>query len=207
MTPDGREGRNDMAKKAKSPEVNPPEEEKTPLEGEDSVAEKEPEAVPDAASEEKAAEENPAGKKEEPKKDPLAEEHERFLRLAAEYDNYRKRTQKEKEKTWSDAVEKTVVTLLPTLDNLERAVDAAEDRDGSLYKGVEMTLKMFREELKKLGVTAMDTKEGTPFDPRFHEAIMHEDDGSGENVIAETFQKGYLRKDTVVRPALVKTRG
>ena len=203
MTPDGREGRNDMAKKEKSPKAAPPEEEKTTLNGEASTDESTPETGPCDVSEEKAAEE----KKEEPKKDPLAEEHERFLRLAAEYDNYRKRTQKEKEKTWSDAVEKTVVTLLPTLDNLERAVDAAEDRDGSIYKGVEMTLKMFREQLEKLDVTAMDTKEGTPFDPRLHEAIMHEDDGSGKNVIAETFQKGYLRKDTVVRPALVKTRG
>ena len=196
-----------MAKKEKSPRETPKEEEKTPLNEETSAAENAPETGPDAATEEKAAEEKQSEKKEEAKKDPLAEEHERFLRLAAEYDNYRKRTQKEKEKTWSDAVEKTVSAVLPTLDNLERAVDAAEDREGSLYKGVEMTLKMFREQLEKLGVTAMDTKEGTPFDPRFHEAIMHEDDGSGANVIAETFQKGYIRKDTVVRPALVKTRG
>ncbi len=196
-----------MAKKEKAPHGTPPEKEKK-----EPVTEETPEKEQGAGNEpgnspekeEKTAGEPP---KAEEKKDPLAEEHERFLRLAAEYDNYRKRTQKEKEKTWSDAVEKTVAGLLPTLDNLERAVDAAEDRDGSLYKGVEMTLKMFREQLEKLDVTAMDTKEGTPFDPRFHEAIMHEDDGSGENVIAETFQKGYLRKDTVVRPALVKTRG
>ena len=196
-----------MARKEKSPHAVSPEEEKKPVNEEASAAESTPETASEAAPEERAAEENKNGKKEEAKKDPLAEEHERFLRLAAEYDNYRKRTQKEKEKTWSDAVEKTVQTMLPTLDNLERAVDAAEDRDGSFFKGVEMTLKMFREQMEKLGITAMDTQEGTPFDPRLHEAIMHEDDGSGKNVIAETFQKGYLRKDTVVRPALVKTRG
>ncbi|MBO4406097.1 MAG: nucleotide exchange factor GrpE [Clostridia bacterium] len=196
-----------MAKKEKPAGKPAPEEEKK-APGEETAPEtgpEEPEKTPPEESD--AAPENGEKKAPEEKKDPLAEEHERFLRLAAEYDNYRKRTQKEKDRMYADAVERTVVAILPTLDNLERAVDAAEDREGSFFKGVEMTLKMFREQLSKMDVNAMDTKEGTPFDPNYHEAIMHEDDGSGHNVVAETFQKGYLRKDTVIRPALVKTRG
>ncbi|MBR5742714.1 MAG: nucleotide exchange factor GrpE [Clostridia bacterium] len=196
-----------MAKKEKpTGKPSPEEEKKTP--GEETTPETGPEEPEKTSPEEpEAAPEGGEKKAPEEKKDPLAEEHERFLRLAAEYDNYRKRTQKEKDRMYADAVERTVVAILPTLDNLERAVDAAEDREGSFFKGVEMTLKMFREQLSKMDVNAMDTKEGTPFDPNYHEAIMHEDDGSGHNVVAETFQKGYLRKDTVIRPALVKTRG
>ena len=191
-----------MAKKIKdkeNPEVK--EEKVTP----------ETEAAEETAKEAEASAEEPREEKKEDKaaalEKELADEKDRFLRLAAEYDNFRKRTQKEKDRMYSDAVIKTAGELLPTLDNLERAVDAADDKENNFYKGVEMTLKMLKEEFGKLGITEIDSAPGTAFDPNVHEAIMHEDDGSGENVIAETFRKGYTREGTIVRPALVKTRG
>jgi len=144
-----------------------------------------------------------------PVKSELDEQKERYLRLAAEYDNFRKRSQKEKERMYTDAQIAAVKELLPSMDNLERAVGASteQDKDSALYKGLEMTLKQMKEQFSHLGVTEMDTAPGTAFDPNFHEAIMHDDDGSGETVIQETYSKGYLKGETVIRPALVKTRG
>lgn len=191
-----------MAKKIKDQE-NPEVKEEKVTEATEKAAEetKEAQAPAEEAKEEKKDDKVTALEKE------LADEKDRFLRLAAEYDNFRKRTQKEKDRMYSDAVIKTVGELLPTLDNLERAVGAAEDKEDNFYKGVELTLKTLKEEFTKLGVTEIDSNPGTAFDPNVHEAIMHEDDGSGENVIAETFRKGYTREGTIVRPALVKTRG
>ncbi len=191
-----------MAKKIKDQE-NPEVKEEKVTEATEKAAEetKETEAPAEEAKEEKKDDKVTSLEKE------LADEKDRFLRLAAEYDNFRKRTQKEKDRMYSDAVIKTVGELLPTLDNLERAVGAAEDKEDNFYKGVELTLKTLKEEFTKLGVTEIESAPGTAFDPNVHEAIMHEDDGSGENVIAETFRKGYTREGTIVRPALVKTRG
>lgn len=191
-----------MAKKIKDQE-NPEVKEEKVTEATEKAAEetKEAQAPAEEAKEEKKDDRVTSLEKE------LADEKDRFLRLAAEYDNFRKRTQKEKDRMYSDAVIKTVGELLPTLDNLERAVGAAEDKEDNFYKGVELTLKTLKEEFTKLGVTEIDSNPGTAFDPNVHEAIMHEDDGSGENVIAETFRKGYTREGTIVRPALVKTRG
>jgi len=150
-----------------------------------------------------------AEKTASPEKNELEEQKERYLRLAAEYDNFRKRSQKEKERMYADAQIGAVKELLPSMDNLERAVGAAaeQEKESGLYKGLEMTLKQMKEQFSHLGVTEMDTAPGTAFDPNFHEAIMHEDDGSGETVIQETYSKGYLKGETVIRPALVKTRG
>lgn len=143
---------------------------------------------------------------EEEKKE-LEEAKDRYLRLAAEYDNFRKRTMKEKERMYADATIKAVKELLPSLDNLERAVESSTEKESALYQGLEMTLKSMREQFAKLGVTPVESAEGTKFDPNFHEAIMHEEDGSGESVIAQTFLKGYARDGQIIRPALVKTRG
>lgn len=191
-----------MAKKIKDKETPETKEEKT-VEAAEAAAE--------SAAETKSQPEQPAEEKKEDHtavlEKELAEEKDRFLRLAAEYDNFRKRTQKEKDRMYTDAVIKTVGELLPTMDNLERAVDAAADKEDNFFKGVDMTLKMLREAFAKLGVTEIDSGAGTAFDPNVHEAIMHEDDGSGENTIAETFRKGYMREGTIIRPALVKTRG
>ena len=132
----------------------------------------------------------------------LEADHESMLRIAAEYENYRKRTAKEKEGIYGDAYVDAVTQLLPILDNLERAVGFAES--GNLAEGVNMTLNMFKETFAKMGVEEIAT-EGVAFDPNLHNAVMHvEDDSLGENMIAETFSKGYKKGDKVIRYAMVK---
>lgn len=132
----------------------------------------------------------------------LEEKNEMFLRIAAEYENYRKRTAKEKEGIYGDAYIDAVTQLLPILDNLERAVGFAES--GTLAEGVNMTLNMFKDTFAKMGVEEIIT-ENAEFDPNLHNAVMHvEDDAFGENMIVETFSKGYKRGDKVIRYAMVK---
>ncbi|KAJ53852.1 molecular chaperone GrpE [Clostridium tetanomorphum] len=126
----------------------------------------------------------------------------RLVRTVAEYDNYRKRTSKEKEGIYSDACEDVLKEVLPVLDNLERALLADGNID-DLKKGVEMTLKQFNDALEKLGVEEISTKEG--FDPNIHNAVMHiEDENFGENEVVEVFQKGYKRGEKVIRYSMVK---
>jgi molecular chaperone GrpE len=133
----------------------------------------------------------------------LAEEKDRYLRLAAEYDNFRKRTQKEREALYTDLRAETVEKFLPVYDNLERALHQPT-ADEAYKKGVDMTMNGLIEIMEKLGVTAFGAA-GEPFDPSRHNAVMHmEDDSLGENVIAEVFQKGFLIGDKVVRFAMVK---
>ena len=133
----------------------------------------------------------------------LAAEKDKYLRLAAEYDNYRRRSQKEKETMYSDGKADTVLALLPVYDNLERALKA-ECADPAFYKGVEMTMTQLTEIFAKLGVTPIEAA-GQPFDPAEHNAVIHVDDESlGENVVAEEFQKGFRLNDKVIRFAMVK---
>ena len=126
----------------------------------------------------------------------------RLLRITAEYDNYRKRTSKEKEGVYTDACEDVLKEVLPIIDNLERAISmegSAED----IKKGVEMTMKSFKDSLNKLNVEEIDA-DGN-FDPNFHNAVMHvEDESLDPNVIVEVFQKGYKRGDKVLRYSMVK---
>ena len=134
----------------------------------------------------------------------LAELKDSYLRLMAEYDNFRKRTAKEREQLFVTVKASTVEALLPVFDNLERAA-AQETTDEAYKKGVEMTLNQFGASLAALGVTEIDTKPGTSFDPEKHNAVMHiEDDTLGDNVIAETFQKGFETDGRVIRHAVVK---
>ena len=134
----------------------------------------------------------------------LAKEHDNYLRLAAEYDNFRKRSQREREQAYTDAVSRAVTALLPTYDNLERALKA-ETADTEYKKGVEMTMTQLVESLKGINVAIIDAAAGTAFDPNFHNAVMHvEDESLGENVIAETFQQGFQIGDKVIRHAMVK---
>ena len=126
-----------------------------------------------------------------------------FLRLAAEYDNYRKRTAKEKEGLWTDAKADTVQAFLPVYDNLERAMKQ-ETSDEAYKKGVEMTMTQLKEVLTKLGIEEIPAL-GEPFDPNLHNAVMHvEDEGAGENTIVDVFQTGFKSGDKVVRFAMVK---
>ena len=128
----------------------------------------------------------------------------RFLRMAAEYENFRKRSQREREGVHADAVAYAVGALLPTVDNLERALKA-ETADAEYKKGVEMTYQQLLEAFKGLGVTVIGSAPGTKFDPNLHNAVMHdEDDAFGEGEIKETFQQGFCIGDKVVRHAMVR---
>lgn len=130
--------------------------------------------------------------------------NDRYLRMAAEYDNFRKRSQREREKAHSDAVSHAVTALLPTFDNLERALQA-ETTDTEYKKGVELTMTQLTKSLNELGVTPIASEPGTTFDPKLHNAMMHVDDDTlAENVIAEVFQKGFRIGDKVIRYAMVK---
>ncbi len=133
----------------------------------------------------------------------LAEQEDKFLRLAAEYDNYRKRSQKEKESAWADARAETVLAFLPVYDNLERALKQ-ETADDAYKKGVEMTMTGLKEILSKQGVEEIPAL-GETFDPNLHNAVMHvEDEDAGENTIVEVFQTGFQSGGKVIRFAMVK---
>ncbi|WHH60428.1 nucleotide exchange factor GrpE [Petroclostridium sp. X23] len=127
-------------------------------------------------------------------------------RTMAEFDNYKKRTAKEKEGIFSDAVCDTASHFLTVLDNLERAVDSCKEGAdaGKLLEGVEMVLKQFKDSLSKLGIEEIEAK-GKNFDPELHNAVMHvEDEEVGESIVLEEFQKGYKLKDKVIRHSMVK---
>ena len=127
-----------------------------------------------------------------------------FARLAAEYDNYRKRTAKEKETLYQDAKADTIKEFLAVYDNLERAAAAPGGEDDPHKKGLEMIFTQYKELLKKLGVSEIEAQ-GRPFDPERHEAVMHVDDENfGENEVAQVFQAGFVLGDKVIRHAVVQ---
>ena len=127
-----------------------------------------------------------------------------FVRLTAEYDNYRKRTAKEKDNLYQDAKADTIKEFLAVYDNLERAVATEGDEDSPHKKGLEMIFHQYQEILKKLGVTEIEAQ-GQPFDPEKHNAVMHIDDENlGENVVSQVFQAGFLLGDKVIRHAIVQ---
>lgn len=128
--------------------------------------------------------------------------YDKHLRTLAEYDNYKRRTQKEKDDIYMNAQADTLTSLLPVLDNLERA--AATEEESPLAEGVQMVLKQLLEILTKLGVSEIEAV-GNAFDPNVHNAVMHiEDEEMGENIVAEQFAKGYKLKDKVLRHSMVK---
>ncbi len=134
----------------------------------------------------------------------LKEEHDKYLRLYAEYENYRRRTAKEKESIYGDATADTVKGILPVIDTLERAAAglSAEDAESPLGKGIAMTLRSAVDALHKLGVTEVEAE---TFNPDIHNAVMHvEDETLPEGAIVEVFQKGYRKGDHIIRYAMVK---
>ena len=134
----------------------------------------------------------------------LADEQDKYLRLAAEYDNYRKRTAKEKESLYADAKIDTIKALRGVYDNLERGLAQYGDEESPHRKGLEMVFNQFKESLTKLGVETMDAA-GKPFDPEKHNAVMHiEDENYGENTVVEVLQQGFMLGDKVLRFAIVK---
>lgn len=152
-------------------------------------------------------------KTEEVKKEPteieklteqLNEANDRNLRLMAEFDNYRRRSQKEKDAIYPDAQAETVKKLLPLLDNFERAL-AMPCSDEEYFKGIKMTYDAFWDTLKEIGLEELGAV-GDEFDPNMHNAVMHiEDENLGKNVVAMILQKGYKIGDRVLRYAMVQT--
>lgn len=176
-----------MSKKENQPEEVTPEEQTTPT------------AAPEAAEEAP----NPLLEELEALKQNLTDQEDKFLRLAAEYDNYRRRSQKEKESAWADSKAETAAAFLPVYDNLERALKQ-ETADEAYKKGVEMTMTQLKEVLSKLGIEEIPAL-GQTFDPNLHNAVMHvEDENAGENTIVEVFQSGFRSGDKVIRFAMVK---
>ena len=158
-------------------------------------------AEPEVIEEEVPAEEVQPDPTEELKAKLLAE-HDNFLRLAAEYDNFRKRTQKEREALYTDIKAETVGKFLPVFDNLQRAL-AQETADEAYKKGVEMTMSGLMTIMESLGVKAFG-EVGETFDPVYHNAVMHKDDENfGESIICEVFQTGFKVGEKVVRHAMV----
>ncbi len=161
--------------------------EQTPAEPETAAAEPETEAAPqqpDTAQQLKAAED-------------------RYMRLAAEYDNFRKRSARERDALFADVRSDTVVKFLPVYDNLLRAIAMTPEGDPG-RKGIEMTLAQFETVLTKLGVTPIEAL-GQSFDPALHNAVMHtEDPEQGESVVVEEFEKGFKMGDKVIRFSMVK---
>ena len=132
----------------------------------------------------------------------LADKEDKYLRVCAEYDNFRRRSQKERESVYSDAYSDAINALLPVLDNLGRAVGCEDPK--ALADGLALILKSFDEGLTKLGIEEIKAV-GETFDPERHYAVLHvEDENYGENEVVEVLQKGYLRGDKVIRYAVVK---
>ena len=137
-------------------------------------------------------------------KQELAEKEDKFLRLCAEYDNYRKRSVKEKTDAYALSKADVIKDLLPVIDNFERAAQNSEADFDAYKKGVEMIFSQFKTILEKNNVESFG-EEGETFDPNFHSAVMTvEDESLGENVIAQVFSKGYKLGDKVIREAVVK---
>lgn len=146
-------------------------------------------------------------KKKKDKKDEQIEElNDRLIRNIAEFDNFRKRTDKEKAMMFEMGAKDIIEKILPVIDNFERGLKSIseEERDGAFAKGIEAIYKQLLQTLESTGVKQIEAV-GNAFDPNFHNAVMHvEDDSVGENIIVEEFQKGYLYRDTVVRYSMVK---
>ena len=181
----------------------------------DAVSEDEfDEAAEEAVEEEAEAEASEVASDSDDSKK-IRELEDRYVRLFAEYDNFRKRTSKEKDDRYASAVVEVTKQWLSVLDNIDRALDAAKalaadeaeetEKEDKMLQGLELIKKQAVDVLAKINVTEIECERGTAFDPNLHEAVMHtEDDSLGENQIAQVFQKGYILKDRVVRHAVVQ---
>ena len=166
------------------------------------------EEEPDEEEEDKKSGKKLFGKKnKKDKKDEKIEElTDRLTRQMAEFDNFRKRTEKEKSQMYEIGAKDIIEKMLPVVDNFERGLDAVkeEDKEDPFIQGMEMVYKQLMTVLGELGVKPIEAV-GKEFDPNLHNAVMHvEDENFGENIIAEEFQKGYMYRDSVVRHSMVK---
>ena len=182
-------------------------EEKNELQDQEPVTEKQPPEV--VADTPEKAEDKTNGKKEKKDtakkeiaklKEELEAQKDTYLRLLAEYDNYRRRSAKEREDTYADAYADAIKQILPMADNLERALQFADS--DKVVEGVRMTYNHFQKALETMGIEEIECK---TFDPNFHNAVMHiEDEAYGESEIVEVFERGYKKNDKVIRYAMVK---
>ena len=144
--------------------------------------------------------------KKDKRDEQIAELNDRVLRQMAEFENFRKRTEKEKAAMFEIGAKSIVEKLLPVIDNFERglATVSEEEKNGAFAQGIDKIYKQLLTELAEAGVTPIEAV-GKEFNPDFHNAVMHiEDENLGENIVAEEFQKGYVYKDSVVRHSMVK---
>jgi molecular chaperone GrpE len=159
-------------------------------------------ATEETLEEEKEASEDKKDKRDEE----IAELKDRLMRNMAEFDNFRKRSEKEKSQMFEIGAKDVIEKILPVLDNFERGLASIPEdlKDNSFTQGMEQIYKQFVSVLEAVGVTAIEAV-GTEFDPNLHNAVMHDEDETlGENIVAEELQKGYMYRDTVVRHSMVK---
>ena len=188
------------AQEEENSEAPAEETEKEAKEAEETVEEAEEEETEESSEAEEAAEDS----------DKKSEELEkRYMSLYAEYDNYRKRTQKEKENLYADAVADVAKEFLAVIDNIDRAVETAKGADENsidkVVEGIELLGRQAGDILTKIGVEEIKTERGEKFDPNLHEAVMHvEDEELGEQEITMVFTKGYMYKGKVIRHVVVQ---
>ena len=145
-----------------------------------------------------------AEKKQDALKEKVEELEDKVKRQMAEFDNFRKRSEKEKNAMFETGAKSVIEKILPVVDNFERGLDVAEDKEDPFVQGMEKIYKQFLTALDGMGVKAIEAV-GNEFNPDFHNAVMHvEDETVGENIIVEEFQKGYMYKDSVIRHSMVK---
>ena len=195
-TPGGQEVVSDSAAEEKTETAAGAE----PGEGENSEMAKEQEDVTENAGQDKKAD------RKDPKDIQIEEMQDRLMRQMAEFDNFRKRTEKEKSQMYEIGAKDVIEKILPVVDNFERGLNAAKDspQDDPFVQGMEMVYKQMMTALEGIGVKPIE-EVGNEFDPEFHNAVMHVDDAElGENVVVEELQKGYLYRDSVVRYSMVK---
>ncbi|MDL2250436.1 nucleotide exchange factor GrpE [Lachnospiraceae bacterium OttesenSCG-928-J05] len=175
-------------------------------ENEQVMSEDEEKELKEEASEVKKEKKTSKRAKKDKKDEKIEELTDRLTRQMAEFDNFRKRTDKEKSQMYEIGAKDVVEKILPVIDNFERGLEAvpAEDKDNSFIQGMEMIYKQLLTSLEELGVKPIEAV-GNPFNPDFHNAVMHVDDENfGENEVTEEFQKGYMYRDSVVRHSMVK---
>jgi len=192
--------------KQKEKEKTKPEEQESAVEETEETSQAE--GTNEASEEvtEEAQEETKTSAKPDKKDQKVQELNDKLMRTIAEFDNFRKRSEKEKSTMFEFGAKDIIEKILPVLDNFERGLGSIseEEKESAFAQGIEQIYKQFVSVLEDAGVKAIETV-GKEFDPNLHNAVMHvEDDSFGENIIAEEFQKGYMYKESVVRHSMVK---
>ena len=170
------------------------------------AAEEAAEEVATADTTEEVVEDAQDTEKKDKKDLQIEELNDRLVRNMAEFDNFRKRSEKEKSQMFEIGAKSIVEKILPVIDNFERGLGAIteEEKESAFVQGIEQIYKQFTTALEEVGVTPIEAV-GKEFNPEYHNAVMHgEDENYGENIISDEFQKGYMYKDTVVRHSMVK---